>query len=479
MGATSDSQDLLELAIAHTEEESDLARLHLFAADVGDDAGHFAQARAHAEAAILLFDRVLDPIGAGRAAAALSDSTLGRNSTEAAAIAEPRWRALDGVAGAERARFELARALVGAYAGLGETKTEIQYAGEMLILAEALDEPEAVATALGALGTGYLTLGASPRRRHPPREWRPASLESTTFAFPLARALHNLAAFLNCRDLTASLRHAQECAEVARRAGLQASAENAMVNYAIGLWCAGRLVELAELIPNGLARHPAGDGLHVVGPRRLAGRRLGHDPCRRRSTSRDTDAQSDLAWRDLRDLSRALTTGDRAEVARMAPVVLAHAMAAAGIDDDFFVLWPPLVLAALAIGDLDLADRLLAPVANALPGRRTPAVTAQWHRLRGLLAAARGDDPRTVEAAMRDGVDALAAFGAVGFHAQAQEELARWLLTQHREDEADPLLASARATYLEIGATGWLTRLDAWQTSGAPTASTPLQATTH
>ena len=89
------------------------------------------------------------------------------------------------------------------------------------------------------------------------------------------------------------------------------------------------------------------------------------------------------------DLSRALTAGDPAEVARMAPVVLGHAMAAAGIDDDFFVLWPPLVLGALTIGDLDLAERLIAPVATALPGRRPPAVAAQWHRLRGLLAAAR------------------------------------------------------------------------------------------
>ena len=477
VGATSDSQDLFELAIAHTEGESDRARLHLFAADVGDDAGHFAQARTHAETAVLLYDRVGDPVGAGRAAAALSYSTLGANAAAAAAIAEPRWRALDGVAGAERARFELARALRQAHAYLGESKTEIQFAGEMLILAEALDEPEAVATALGALGTGYLTLGAY-RGGVILLESAAGISREHDLPFPLARALNNLAAFLNGRDLAAALRHAQECAEVARRAGLQGSAENAMVNYAIGLWCAGRLVELAEIIPNGLQATQPGmvftwwaldvwlaDAAGTTLPPPL------DEP--------DTDAQSDLAWRTSGDLSRALTTGDRAEVARMAPVVLAHAMAAAGIDDDFFVLWPPLVLGALSIGDLDLADRLLAPVATALPGRRTPAVTAQWHRLRGLLAAARGDDPRTVEAAMRDGVDALAAFGAVGFHAQAQEELARWLLTQHREDEADPLLASARATYLEIGATGWLTRLDAWQTSGAPTASTPLQATTH
>ena len=477
MGATSESQDLLELAIAHTEEESDLARLHLFAADVGDDAGHFAQARAHAEAAILLFDRVLDPIGAGRAAAALSDTTLGSNSTEAAAIAEPRWRELDGVPGAERARFELARALRQAHADLGEIKIEMQYAGEMLILAEALGDPEAVATALSALGTGYTTLGAH-RGGVILLESGAEIAREHHLAYPLARALHSLAALLNCRDLTASLRHAQECAEVARRAGLQASVENAMVNYAIGLWCAGRLAELAELVPDGLQATQPGMGFTWWALDVWLADAAG-TPLPPPLDEPDTDAQSDLAWRGSGDLSRALTAGDRRRGDALAPVVLDQAMAAAGIDDDFFVLWPPLVLAALAIGDLDLAERLLAPVTNALPGRRPPAVAAQWHRLRGLLAAARGDDPRTVEAAMRDGVDALAAFGAVGFHAQAQEELARWLVTQDRADEADPLLASARATYLDIGATGWLTRLDAWQTSGAPTASTPLQATTH
>ena len=74
---------------------------------------------------------------------------------------------------------------------------------------------------------------------------------------------------------------------------------------------------------------------------------------------------------------------------------------------------------------------------------------------------------------MRDGVEALAGFGAVGFHAQAQEELGRWLVTQDRVDEARSLLTTARATYAKIGATGWLTRLDAYQTTleQPPTAS--------
>ena len=245
-----------------------------------------------------------------------------------------------------------------------------------------------------------------------------------------------------------------------------------MVNYAIGLWCAGRLVELAEIIPNGLKAAQPGMAFTWWTLDVWLADAVGTSPPPPLDEP-DTDAQSDLAWRTSGDLSRALTAGDPAEVARMAPVVLGHAMAAAGIDDDFFVLWPPLVLGALSIGDLDLAERLIAPVATALPGRRPPAVAAQWHRLRGLLAAARNDDPQAVEAAMRDGVDALAAFGAVGFHAQAQEELGRWLVTQGRADEARSLLATARATYADIGAAGWLTRLDAYQTGleQSPTAS--------
>ena len=63
-------------------------------------------------------------------------------------------------------------------------------------------------------------------------------------------------------------------------------------------------------------------------------------------------------------------------------------MASAGIDDDFFVLWPPLVLGALSIGDLDLAERLIAPVATALPGqtpsrRRRPVAPAARPARRG------------------------------------------------------------------------------------------------
>ena len=74
--------------------------------------------------------------------------------------------------------------------------------------------------------------------------------------------------------------------------------------------------------------------------------------------------------------------GRTSEAAALAAATLDDLLAAAGIDDDFFLLWPPLVLAALAADDLDLADRLLEPVASAPPGRISP-------RRRAVAAAAR------------------------------------------------------------------------------------------
>jgi hypothetical protein len=101
----------------------------------------------------------------------------------------------------------------------------------------------------------------------------------------------------------------------------------------------------------------------------------------------------------------------------------------------------------------------------------SPAVRAQLRRLQGLIGAARGDDPVRVESDLRAGIDALAAFGAVGFTAKAREELGRWLLGQDRRADAEPLLDWARETYREIGAVGWLRELDR-AVSGSSTSTT-------
>ena len=286
--------------------------------------------------------------------------------------------------------------------------------------------------------------------------------------------MHNLSAFQNSRDLTSALRHAEQSYEVARRAGLQTYVEGAVLNKAVGLWCSGRFPEVAQLVPEGLQGHDFQSRLawrtFEVWLAEAQGQPLPH---RIEGLDDDTDSELALAWLRSADLSRAVAASDHDEVRRLAPLVVEHALAAAGLDDDFFLLWPPSVLAALAADDLDLAERLLAPVTAALPGKRPPAVAAQWHRLRGLLAAARGDDPELAETEMRAGIDGLAAFGAAGFHAQAQQELGRWLATQRRAEEAMPLLDAARTTYAEIGATGWLAALEAWDSSRQQAVTSP------
>ena len=103
-------------------------------------------------------------------------------------------------------------------------------------------------------------------------------------------------------------------------------------------------------------------------------------------------------------VSQALAAGDYVGAATAAEESLPHVLAANGLDDDFMSLWPPIVLAALAAEDVSMAERLLEPVATAPAGVVSPGVNAQFHRLRGLLGAARGDDPGAVEADLRAGV---------------------------------------------------------------------------
>jgi hypothetical protein len=160
------------------------------------------------------------------------------------------------------------------------------------------------------------------------------------------------------------------------------------------------------------------------------------------------------------EVTHARANGDAMRAVALAEEALPHLLAAMGVDDDFVALWPPLVEAALAAGHVAAAERLMVPVETAPASIISPGVRAHWTVLRGRLAALRGDDPDTVEADFRDGIAQLDAFGAVGFRARAQESYGRWLIDEGRISEGNDLIDAARATYEQIGANGWLARLD-------------------
>jgi hypothetical protein len=95
----------------------------------------------------------------------------------------------------------------------------------------------------------------------------------------------------------------------------------------------------------------------------------------------------------------------------------------------------------------------------------SPAVHAEWLWFRGYARLLSGDPDEAVDgrADLQEGIARLDEFGARGMAAQAREDLGRWLVDQGSSAEAEPLLTAARATYEEIGATGWLASLDAWE----------------
>jgi hypothetical protein len=107
--------------------------------------------------------------------------------------------------------------------------------------------------------------------------------------------------------------------------------------------------------------------------------------------------------------------------------------------------------AALAANRLDDATRLLALIGDAPKGHVPPYLRAQHTRYRALLAAA-NDDHDTVEADLRSAINVLTDLGYPYWRARTQADLATWLTTQNRPDEAQPLLTQAVDTFAALKA---------------------------
>jgi class 3 adenylate cyclase/tetratricopeptide (TPR) repeat protein len=473
IGAPAEALHLLESALERTTEPADRARLQLEAARSAIDAALYPEGRRHATEAAAVYDELGRPVEAAHAAAVQATSVLNLGDNAAAChLAEPRCTAIADVPGAEPALLALVTALSRAMSRTGDWDAQSRCTEQMLLLAEALDDPDALAQAHIQMGTRYQSIGA-PATGMASQRTALGIGRDHDLPGPMGRALVNLAAAENSRDLPTALEHAAEAIELSRRSGLQTWYGFAALNHLIGLWSAGRYDEARQRLHEA-REHTDDQGiLATMGTIEgwLCDARGDPVPGREVAVGDATDDEATLAWLTSHDLTAARVAGDHPAAAALAAVTMDHLLAVSGIEDDFFVLWPPLVLAALAAGDLDLAERLLRPVAAAQSGRVSAGVAAQWLRVRGLVAAARGDDPASVEADLRAGIAALDAFGMVGERARAQEELARWLVGQGRAGEADPLLAAARASYSEIGAPGWLAQLDTWDVGrlAAPT----------
>ena len=127
--------------------------------------------------------------------------------------------------------------------------------------------------------------------------------------------------------------------------------------------------------------------------------------------------------------------------------------------DNTPLLWPAGVDAALADGDLDGVERLLARLDALGPGHRPPFVSAYALRTRALLAVARSDDAADVEGLLRTAIEQLEDLGMLVHETTARLDLRDWLQAQGRAAEADEVAARCADQVRALGSVELLERL--------------------
>jgi len=129
--------------------------------------------------------------------------------------------------------------------------------------------------------------------------------------------------------------------------------------------------------------------------------------------------------------------------------------------------WPLALEAALAAGDLDEADHLLAMVTEAPRGHVPPYLWAQLAHYRALTRAARAD-PTDVESDLQRAIAALLGLGYPYWTARTQADLGGWLVAQGRPEDAGPLLTESLDTFARLGARADLERTQPLVSAGTP-----------
>lgn len=461
LGAPAEAFRLLETATARESEPDRRQRLTLAAAGAAHAAGRYVVAIDRAKDAMSWFDAHGEVIDAGVAAGIAGAAMIALQENAAGIdMCEPRWRQLDGMPGAERALVHLVRMLGSAYGFRGDQEKAAFFGERGLLLAEATNDPSALASTQVHLGIRYQGIGA-------PQTAKVLFVSAADVArandrpVELAIALINLATIQLPYDLPAALGTLQESIEIARRSGSTTYRDFALGNYALALWTAGRFDELTALFDD--ARETVDlptMRLSMLNTECWLAVATG-SPLPAIPDEVSSDAEADQSMLGSVRLTHAVAHGDPASATAIAAQTIDPLLAAAGLEDDFMHVWPALVLGALHSGDVALADRLLAPVRDASTGVVSPAVQAQYLRLRALVSAQRGDDPVQVEGGLLEAIDALTDYGAIGHAACAQEELGRWLVSQGRGNEAVAHLEGAHDAYAQMGAHGWLQRLSA------------------
>jgi len=165
-----------------------------------------------------------------------------------------------------------------------------------------------------------------------------------------------------------------------------------------------------------------------------------------------SDDTQDVGVLEIARAANALNEGQLAKALTAAASAAEAASKAYGVRTAGFRLaWPLALKAATASGRLHRVRTLLELIADPSPGQVPLYLEAEYVRFRALLDAANGVHD-AVEADLRHAITILADLGFPYWLAQTQADLARWLVSQDRATEAQPLVADAIETFTRLGA---------------------------
>ena len=457
LGAPVESAGHLLAALELATSDEDRSRLESAAAWAFVDGGRYEEAIEHAVTATEAFDRLGDPIAAGRAAAA-HGLALVRGGDNAAAIevAAPRWEALLGRPGAELALLKLGTPLRTAALRIQEEPRR-DVADEMLRIAERIDAPEDLAEAVTQLALDYSIRGSSTIGR----ALLAASVELSRknhFPMALARSLSNLTVEYKLDDLARAIECGREAVEVATRSGLAPIIAYTDINLSLAQLEAGEWNALEERDDLGSGQLADVTGWAGISAYLHAAQGVRYEIAWPGGTAPASDDPADASWIATAESLAAWSRGDGETALQHGVEGVNLQYQLQGVTDDLVHMWPHAVEVAMSVGDARTRDRLIALLDEAASQQRLP-ISLQAHRAR-VAALLVGDDERErVEPLMREAIDGFRTWGARPYQSRAEAELGLWLNSSGRAEEGAALTTPAQAYLTELGANGWLAQL--------------------
>ena len=182
--------------------------------------------------------------------------------------------------------------------------------------------------------------------------------------------------------------------------------------------------------------------------------------------AQDRDDQTVDALKWLLDAMARLQEGG-ADAGRLAQRGLELILEQGGLLDDFASGYAVATSVAWACGDRVALASMMELVHRERDTMPT-GLRALHARMQALVAAADGASPDEVEHHFRTALREAEAWHSRPTVARVQGDLGRWLRQQGREQEAEPLLLSARAEFERLRATAWSRELDESMAGATP-----------